>query len=135
VFLPFITLSRGANTDQNQRIAKLHNHEYCTQFFHDLLDLIENEMITVVSVEIKRIRSHELHDRLHAMYSRINGQPDSYCSTPCPYLRKSKPRVAVEANLHVYASQEIELVRNKLDVFQGFTQASMTPKQLTGLGE
>jgi serine/threonine protein kinase len=121
-----------------QWIADLHNHEYCTQFVHELLDLIEDQMITVVSAVRERIKTDDLHQRLKDMYRQVTDDSSPYCQIPFPEPRRPKVIRAVDATLHDDALALIKEKEPKLGVHDssqyGKTQASKTPKQLADLG-
>jgi hypothetical protein len=77
----------------------LHNHPSCTQFIHDLLDLIEERMLVVIAPGCNRIGSVELHTELDRMYQRVRDQRDDYFQKVCREERRIKERVLVDAIL------------------------------------
>jgi len=69
-----------------QRIEMLHRHPRCTSFLHDLLYVIEEEMLVVVSATINRITSAALYDRVQRMNARMERDP-GYHRVPCAMPR------------------------------------------------
>ncbi|KAI0964733.1 kinase-like domain-containing protein [Xylaria arbuscula] len=68
-----------------QRIEELHNHSSCTEFIHELLDLISNGMIRVRSQQ--RMESAEISRKLQKMLQRSRDY-QSYCAEPRPRVSK-----------------------------------------------
>lgn len=78
----------------------------CTRYFHDLLDLIEDEMIVTISANKKRIRS----DALFQKVSEFAGRGDSdraYYDEPQPDSREAKYEDPVDAILNQKAVNRI----------------------------
>ena len=92
-------------------------------------------MIIPISAQQSRIDSRKLHERLDSMSRGVNDDINLQYLTPRPSRLQPKPRVVVDAHLHVNALQEIEQVQSKLSVIRGNTQASLTQHQLTQLGD
>ncbi|KAF2465702.1 kinase-like protein, partial [Lindgomyces ingoldianus] len=70
-------------------IAELHKNAHCTQYFHNLLDIIEREMIVILSSESLRSDSTVLLRKFNFMHSNTTDDPD-YCQTPCPESRPTE---------------------------------------------
>jgi hypothetical protein len=103
---------------------------------HEILELIEDQMIVVLSEEQERIGSEDLYGRLNDMDRRVNDHNDRhYCESPSPAPRSIKKRLPVDANLHVDAKNEIRDRKPKLHVYRGETRPSMTPQELREMGE
>ena len=92
-------------------------------------------MIVPMSAQQSRIDSRDLHVQLNSISRGVNDDINLQYLTPRPSRLQTKPRVAVDAHLHVNALQEIEQVQSRLSVIRGNTQASLTQHQLTQLGD
>lgn len=73
-----------------QKFEMLHRHPRCTSFLHDLLYVIEEEMLVVNSVTSNRITSAALHDKMQRMNARLERDPGYHqasCAMPRPATR------------------------------------------------
>lgn len=68
----------------NKWVVELHQDERCSQFIHDLLDLVMNEMLLVNSK--KRIKAKDLPEKFGQFQIRAE-QNEGYISTPRPRPR------------------------------------------------
>ncbi|KAK7995187.1 hypothetical protein PG990_013960 [Apiospora arundinis] len=68
-----------------QFLCRLHSHENCSEYFHDLLDLIFKKML-VIEVESKsmRIPCHQVYKRLNEMNERCC-KDEGYDTKPVPW--------------------------------------------------
>jgi hypothetical protein len=115
-----------------QRITSLHNHPECTEFFHDLLYLIEEHMIVAVSETTNRISSARLYEKIHRMDARMDKDHDYY-QIPC-----IMPRLAAQFDpvYAVFQSHLVEQVRSRvhgLEVHRGATQRTKSVQQLKNM--
>lgn len=115
-----------------QRIASLHHHPRCTEFFHDLLYLIEEHMIVAVSETTNRISSARLYEKIHQMKVRMDMDYDYY-RIPC-----GMPRLAAQFDpvYAVFQSHLVEQVRSRvqgLDIHKGATQRTKSVQQLRNM--
>ncbi|OAL49767.1 kinase-like protein [Pyrenochaeta sp. DS3sAY3a] len=86
------------NRQVSAYIAQLHQHEHCTRFHHDILDIIENDMLVVVSPERQRITSNELVKKYSEVHFMVKSS-DGYCTTSCPETRPVQTKPFFEAKL------------------------------------
>ena len=97
-------------------IVELHAERSCTNYLHDLLDLIEQDMLIVLCQEKSRITSRDLLDKIRNIHSRVE-QDRSYCLQRLPKLRTLDYGRPVNADLEEVALQTaVEL--GKLDRLQ-----------------
>ncbi|KAK3400005.1 hypothetical protein B0T20DRAFT_373193 [Sordaria brevicollis] len=67
-------------------IEQLHGHPKCTQFLHDLLDMVQTGLLIVKKSNgqhLERLSSHQVCGRLNDMWRRCL-ESDTYGSKPCP---------------------------------------------------
>jgi hypothetical protein len=74
-------------------MAELHKSRHCTQFFHELLWLVEEEMIVVRAED--RISSQALKRKLDQMVKRP--EEIDYYQMPCRGQRTVKVQTPLEA--------------------------------------
>ncbi|KAH4241885.1 hypothetical protein HBI70_098470 [Parastagonospora nodorum] len=103
------------NQAVTKKAAGLHRSKDCTQFFHDLLWLIQDNMIVVR--EENRISAQELHRELKKMAER--GTHDSrYYDNACETPRIAKLPPPLEATFYVQETKKGALNQFELDVPQ-----------------
>ncbi|UPX10466.1 uncharacterized protein EKO05_0001124 [Ascochyta rabiei] len=102
-----------------EEIARLHNHPKCTMFLHDLLYIIEEDMIVVLSATKSRISSSRLLHELGNMRMRVDKEGPAYLQLPCPKPRSPIVYDPVDAVLS-FSLTEDEV--NKLHVHSGRSQ-------------
>ncbi|KAF2274429.1 kinase-like protein [Westerdykella ornata] len=113
---------------------KLHAAPSCTQYFHELLDIIEQEMIIVLTPDKERIRSGALLQRIEEMHSRVSNAEKGYCQTPCPQFRELTQDVAFEAELNNTAKGNVQIHKGAgLKVHRGEVRKSMGPDELQAM--
>ncbi|KAI1086955.1 kinase-like protein [Rostrohypoxylon terebratum] len=72
-------------------LEKLHEHTHCSNFVHEFLDLIEQEMLIVETNEKKRARTNVLLQKLQSFNRKCQGQKsETYCLDGSPYMRDPK---------------------------------------------
>ncbi|KAJ4377522.1 hypothetical protein N0V83_000347 [Neocucurbitaria cava] len=79
--------------------AKLHQNIYCTQYLHDLLDIIGNDMVVVLSPGRARLSSRQLTAKFRGLHQKVISS-ESYCQNPCPEDRVVKSQEPVKASLN-----------------------------------
>ncbi|KAH7081175.1 kinase-like domain-containing protein [Paraphoma chrysanthemicola] len=72
-----------------EKMAELHADEKCTQYFHDLLHIVEERMLVVHARS--RIDSETLYQSLRRMNQKVL-QDKSYCDRPCKSSRLIEPQ-------------------------------------------
>jgi serine/threonine protein kinase len=113
-----------------QEIRRLHEHPRCTAYFHDLLYLIEEEMVIVLSPSKRRISSIDLVEHLRMMDERAG---DEYYQQPCdqPRLAKSYDPVGAELRFGIIENlQPGDLPRHR-----GPSQAALSAHQLNKMAD
>ncbi|CZR63862.1 uncharacterized protein PAC_13759 [Phialocephala subalpina] len=101
----------------SEMINDLHNHQDSTDYVHDFLDIIEDDMLVVLSVDRQRQRSPELLERLDKMNQKCIDDVN-YCTrkTPPPIRRIVRVSTGTEARLNDNAMKMVEKnnVRSRL---------------------
>jgi hypothetical protein len=105
----------------------------CTEFFHDLLDVIEDHMIVVLSPGRERIRSEPLLARLSEMYKRVADPTDSYCQYPRPKAREVKELPAVDAQLNKVTVGQVKKRKPALQTYKENTEPGMEANVLSAM--
>lgn len=117
-----------------QWITDLHSHRCCTQYFHDLLDIIEDRMLIVLTPTQNRIECSELVKMIWPMHAKVMDNNSIYSGKPCPEKRDLKPNVAFRAQLNDTAKGNIKTHKPEgLSVHRGEVRASKSPDQLRAL--
>jgi hypothetical protein len=84
----------------NQTINGLHKHHNCTNFIHAFLDLIEQDMLIVLSVDQpQRGLSGELLKKLNELHDKCM-EDEKYCMERSPKLRPYRAPTGTEARLN-----------------------------------
>ncbi|EHK97836.1 hypothetical protein M7I_6419 [Glarea lozoyensis 74030] len=112
-------------------IAQLHAHKKCPKFVHDVLNIIENHMLVVLSEEKKRHTSTALKKAFHEINKlcRANESHD-YCVQGIPTPVTPQPNVPVAVLLNENAQNMLDNNRSHLSVHDGRTRNSMTVESL-----
>ncbi|KAF1833335.1 kinase-like protein [Decorospora gaudefroyi] len=114
-------------------IIKLHNHPACTQYFHRLLDIIEEDMLLVLTPTKERIACSALVDEIRKMHDKVTDI--TYSQKPCPEKRKPKKDLAFKGPLNQTARRNIQRGGGEgLGVHRGEVRKSKDPDQLRALG-
>jgi len=120
----------------HQWFIKLHAHPDCTKFIHDVLDVVEKEMLIVLSQGRERSLSGPLRDKFRKMQDRCMDQNDhDYAIKPTPEEREFKKPVAVEAILDTVTEEAKQQTRKRLPEYDGPRQPSMRPEDLARMDE
>jgi hypothetical protein len=115
-----------------QRIASLHRHPGCTEFLHDLLYLIEEQMIVAVSETTSRTTSAKLHDTIHRMNLRMDRE-HGYYQNHCKMPRPARQFLPVEA---IFQSDLVDQIQSRvqgLGIHRGPTQRTRSVQQLQNM--
>ncbi|KAJ0162355.1 Serine/threonine-protein kinase SSN3 [Colletotrichum tanaceti] len=106
-----------------KEIERLHAHPGCTEYVHDMLELIHERMIFVRSDGVYRIPSPKLEEELQAMKKKCENS--DYCVRPCPRNTQVKPRPPVRASLNTTAKRYIaeDHRYRRVDLYRGETSA------------
>ncbi|KAI2780617.1 kinase-like domain-containing protein [Daldinia loculata] len=82
-------------------VATMHSHPRCTQFLHDFLDLIEQEMLIVGTESKKRMKTNGLLEKLNELYVKCTRNED-YCTNGVPqqHRRTDTELLIAEAQLN-----------------------------------
>ncbi|KAF2964221.1 hypothetical protein GQX73_g9348 [Xylaria multiplex] len=81
-----------------EHITLLHRRHNCTQFIHDILDLIQNDMLVINAAN--RIRSGELLYQLKRMHNQaVDDNGTDYIRKPCPSQRLEQVIPVLEAKV------------------------------------
>jgi hypothetical protein len=75
-------------------MKKLHLHPKCTQYFHELLDMIQEDMIVVRARD--RISSGQLHRKLSVLDEKLR-QDEEYCMSAYSRSWLAKPQLPFDA--------------------------------------
>ncbi|KAF2023875.1 hypothetical protein EK21DRAFT_79993, partial [Setomelanomma holmii] len=86
------------NKQVTSHIGKLHRHDRCTQYVHDLLDLIQNNMLLIELEKLKRSQSKELSQTFQLM-NQTATKSVQYIMKPLPILVLPSERPALEVKI------------------------------------
>ena len=115
-----------------QRIANLHRHPGCTDFIHDLLYLIEEQMIVAISESTNRITSARLYDTVHRMNLRMD-RDHRYYQTPSKMPRPSTRFDPVQAVFESHLVDQLQSRVQGLGIHRGPTQRTKSVQQLQNM--
>ncbi|KAG6368270.1 hypothetical protein INS49_002473 [Diaporthe citri] len=92
----------------SKTISELHDDPYCSRWVHDLLDLVENDMLVVLSKTHKRKTSQFLLHKLRAMDDKVQSSA-GYSTGPAPQSRTPywRPQVGTFAELNEVAQKYV----------------------------
>lgn len=94
-------------------IDGLHNHPKCTDFVHDLLNIIEKDMMVVLSVDRQRKRSPDLLKKLNDMNQKCLDDVD-YCMKKTPFRRMFRAPTGTQAPLNENAMKMAKKMQGRL---------------------
>ncbi|KAF2134963.1 kinase-like protein [Dothidotthia symphoricarpi CBS 119687] len=116
-----------------EHIAKLHEHENCSEYFHDLLYLIEEEMVVTLSVNKDRITAVDLFKRMERMHSKVTDYGSDYAKL---HRRKSRPAVLYDPVDAVFKSRVRKGLQNtNLVIHKGTSQKAKSTQELEELDD
>lgn len=106
-----------------KRLQDFHNHPGCTSFVHELLDLIQKEMIVVLSGSKVRARADVLLAKLDIMHRKAMDESQiDYITKDCPRDNPNIDVVAVEAIFNNTARERVDRMihlGHKVTTFNG----------------
>ncbi|KAF1948781.1 kinase-like protein [Byssothecium circinans] len=111
-----------------EQMEKLHEHEGCTEYFHDLLDIIHDSMIVVLSKTTERIRSKELHANIQILNGRMTNP--AYGVVPKPRKRKYSAPIAVKTELNDFGKSRFEKFHAKLEPYDARAEEAKTAYEM-----
>ncbi|KAJ4042813.1 hypothetical protein NW763_011633 [Fusarium oxysporum] len=106
-------------------IRRLDHHESCTNYVHDILDIIEKYMIVVRTEDVKRASTSELLEKFRGVDQRV--QDDSqrdYIAKPTHGPRKTPPKALIAVEAHVVNRKYTYSRQSRLRLTQKFTERS-----------
>jgi hypothetical protein len=113
----------------------MHNNKRCSQFIHDALDIIETEMLVVLSQERKRSESGPLKKKFGDLLSKCMDDSDlEYCTKGAPQRRLLRYGTGVDIIPSEAAETEIRDKKPNIQTYQGSaTRKSIRPDQFDRL--
>ncbi|KPM37034.1 hypothetical protein AK830_g9518 [Neonectria ditissima] len=108
-------------------INSLRENPRCSQLVLDVLKVVEQEMLVVISADHKRSPSGRLRARFQDIH--LKSQDESYCLRKTSYPRVSEVAMAVEASLSPEARNMIQKNKPNLEVHSGETRKPMSQKE------
>ncbi|KAF1850799.1 kinase-like protein [Cucurbitaria berberidis CBS 394.84] len=113
--------------------SDLHNLPTCTEYFHELLDLIETQMIIALSQDRNRIKSPSLLETLERMHRRVMDGTDGYCRKACPKKHVKREPEPVDAILNIMANKMVRERKPALSTHKGETQKPKSRQELQNM--
>jgi hypothetical protein len=109
----------------------LHAQTNCTQFIHDVLEIVEDKMVIVLAQDQRRATSNELK----RVFQRINNNCTSeksfgYCLRGIPKHLTVQPTTPVKVTLNDNAQNLVKHNGSLLELHEGRTRPSMTVDDL-----
>ncbi|KAH8802630.1 kinase-like domain-containing protein [Xylogone sp. PMI_703] len=116
-------------------IDELHNHEHCSQFIHDALDVIKNDMLVVLSKDRKRASSGDLRKKFGNIHSQcMDDKRFDYCLKGVPNKPMlTRAATAVEVHLNEMAKSAISEHKPDLSTFDPAIEKMREAMQKTEL--
>ncbi|KAF2477886.1 kinase-like protein [Lindgomyces ingoldianus] len=109
-------------------MSTLHAHPGCTGYIHDLLDIIHDKMIVVLSKKMERIRSGPLLAKIEELHRNVAAK--DYGQIPLPKERKYAPPIGVRAELNEHARDRVKNFSPILDTYRGETINSKSKPEM-----
>ena len=119
-----------------QEFSRLHQHKDCTQYLHDLLDLVQEQMLILESDDpsfsVKRIKSNKLCREIEK-FSKECGTDREYCFRGCPLKTTHKRMEPVRAPLNATALAAINEsgMNARVPEYSGKTRSANTRRNQT----
>ncbi|EGU72395.1 hypothetical protein FOXB_17096, partial [Fusarium oxysporum f. sp. conglutinans Fo5176] len=106
-------------------IRRLDHHESCTNYVHDILDIIEKYMIVVRTEDVKRASTSEVLEKFRGVDQRVqdDNQRD-YIAKPTHGPRKTPPKALIAVEAHVVNRKYTYSRQSRLRLTQKFTERS-----------
>ncbi|KAH7163589.1 kinase-like domain-containing protein [Dactylonectria estremocensis] len=112
-------------------MQELHTNSGCTQFIHDLLEMIHDEMVIVLSPSQQRGKSDTLLRKITTMNKKaMDDQKTEYLVAPCPKEWQTISLPPVEVKLNPKAQEMISRLMPPLSSYSGITE-EMTVEMFT----
>ncbi|CAM1510687.1 Fc.00g010220.m01.CDS01 [Cosmosporella sp. VM-42] len=108
-------------------IDSLRSHRNCSNFVHDCLDIIDGQMLIVLSTEKRRSASGALRNEFDAI--RLKCDEEAYCKQGCPKPALQRATTAVEVPLNEAAEKLIRDNAIELPIHSGRTKKSWLPPE------
>ncbi|KAF5571871.1 serine threonine kinase [Fusarium pseudoanthophilum] len=106
-------------------IRRLDHHESCTNYVHDVLDIIEKYMVVVPTDDVKRASTGELLERFKDIDQRVQDDDQSdYIVKPTPGPRKTPTKALTAVEAHVVERKYTYSRDSRLRLTQRFTDRS-----------
>ncbi|KAK6836486.1 hypothetical protein PG987_006981 [Apiospora arundinis] len=104
-----------------QFIRRLHSHDNCSAYFHDLLELIFRKMLVIeMESQSMRLPCHQVYKRLNEMHDRCCKDKD-YGTTPVPWSLQDNTMPTSSPPIHVRplmtTKGDMEVLTNKNSPF------------------
>jgi len=119
-------------------INKLRSHENCSKFILDALDVIEKEMLVVISEKKKRSSSGTLRKKFQGFQSKCQDESNSdYCMKRVLEFRFSRVQTAVDATLNEKAEETMKENPTdvEVEVHEGETHNSLGEEGLRNIDQ
>jgi hypothetical protein len=107
----------------------LHSQEYCPQFVHDVLDIVESQMLIVLAEDQRRASSIQLKREFQQINSKCTTD-EGYCFHGISKDINVQPTTPVKVMLNENAQGMVKQNSSVLSLYEGRTRQSMTIDQL-----
>ncbi|KAF5637366.1 serine threonine kinase [Fusarium tjaetaba] len=106
-------------------IQRLDHHESCTNYVHDILDIIEKYMVVVQTNDVKRASTSELLEKFKAVDQRVQDDAKrDYIAKPTPGPRKTQTKALAIVEAHVVERKYTYSRDSRLRLTQRFADRS-----------
>ncbi|KAG5780324.1 hypothetical protein H9Q73_006033 [Fusarium xylarioides] len=106
-------------------IRRLDHHESCTNYIHDILDIIEKYMVVIRTEDVKRASIGELLEKFKDVDQRVQDNDQrNYIAKPTPGPRKTPTKALTAVEAHVVERKYTYSRDSRLRLTQRFTDHS-----------
>ncbi|PNP80468.1 hypothetical protein FNYG_06067 [Fusarium nygamai] len=106
-------------------IRRLDHHESCTNYIHDILDIVEKYMVVVRTVDVERASIGELLEKFKDVDRRVQDDDQrDYIAKPTPGPRKTPTKAPTAVEAHVVDRKYTYSRQSRLRLTQRFTDRS-----------
>ncbi|KAG9503283.1 hypothetical protein J7337_006126 [Fusarium musae] len=106
-------------------IRRLDHHESCTNYIHDILDIVEKYMVVVRTEDVKRASIGELLEKFKDVDRRVQDDDQrDYIAKPAPGPRKTPTKAPTAVEAHVVERKYTYSRDSRLRLTQRFTDRS-----------
>ncbi|SCV28697.1 uncharacterized protein FFB14_01915 [Fusarium fujikuroi] len=106
-------------------IRRLDHHESCTNYVHDILDIVEKYMVVVRTDDVKRASTGELLEKFKNIDHRVQDDDKrDYIARPTPGPRKTPTKALPAVEAHVVDRKYTYSRESRLRLTQRFTDRS-----------